>query len=555
MAFPTGYTKYQNVTIDNTKVAATLTDFPVFIDLSGLVKTGAGLFDTCRSDGGDIRATLADGTTELAREVVSINTAAKTGELHVKVPSLAGSTDTVIRIWYNGNDTEPAASATYGSQNVWKSAYKLVCHMNDLTTSTVKDSTANGYNGTKTAANTPSELAGKIGKAQLVNPTDEYISFSSSVITQATFAIQFWEYSVGTTNQGYFLSDSGDATNLFIRRFGTGGVSYSYGVGDQIHSSAGPDVARQIWHKSLISHASGSAAWTLDGNTSLGTLAKSNFTALNSALYIGNRSTLDRDFYGLIDELRVLNEIPSADWELTEYNNQSSPSTFYSVSDEQATGAALLPISCSWKILADSSVSISWKLFNLKDQAASWKIFKELIQGSAWKILKTGTADFAWKLLCDISQATAWKMLKESSQTTSWKLIKRLERDSAWAIINRMYQDVAWQLLTSGELTRSIGWKVFNAKDLVIGWQIQTVADQAAAWKVINEQAQATAWNVLRITDQILAYKIFAALENNVAWSVDSESIPQPVMEFFQQKRDFIFNAAKRTFIFYQKEK
>jgi hypothetical protein len=37
---------------------------------------------------------------------------------------------------------------------------------------------------------------------------------------------------------------------------------------------------------------------------------------------------------GIIDEMRVSNVIRSADWIATEYNNQSSPSTFYSISAE-----------------------------------------------------------------------------------------------------------------------------------------------------------------------------------------------------------------------------
>lgn len=51
MAFPSGYTKYQEVTIDNTKVSADLTDYIVYIDLAELVKAGADIFDTCRTDG------------------------------------------------------------------------------------------------------------------------------------------------------------------------------------------------------------------------------------------------------------------------------------------------------------------------------------------------------------------------------------------------------------------------------------------------------------------------------------------------------------------------
>lgn len=100
MAFPTGYSKYQTITIDHTKVPSDLTDYVVYVNLADLVKAGADIFDLCRSDGGDIRATKSDGTTELAVEVVSINTTTKVGELYIKYTgTLSSTTDTVIRIY------------------------------------------------------------------------------------------------------------------------------------------------------------------------------------------------------------------------------------------------------------------------------------------------------------------------------------------------------------------------------------------------------------------------------------------------------------------------
>lgn len=330
--FPSGYTKYQEVTIDSDLVSATETNFPVYLDLSDFDST-TDVFDTCRSDGGDIRVTLSDGTTQLAREVVFIDTGAKTGELHVNIPSLSSSIDTVIRVWYNGTDTEPEADSTYGSENTWNSNYELVCHMNDLTTSTVKDSTSHGRDGTKAGANTPSEAVGQIGESQDFDPSTEYISFPATVITQTEFSTQFWEYSNGTTNIGYFLSDSTDPTNLFLRRSEVDAGNYGWGVGDTIGDNWA--IARQQWNKCTITQdSSGNTNWLVNGNTSSDTIETNNFTGLSSALYIGNRQDLGRSLDGVVDEIRVLSVELDHDWDLTEYNNQSSPSTFYSVGSE-----------------------------------------------------------------------------------------------------------------------------------------------------------------------------------------------------------------------------
>jgi hypothetical protein len=44
----------------------------------------------------------------------------------------------------------------------------------------------------------------------------------------------------------------------------------------------------------------------------------------------------DSDFYtGRIDELRISNIVRSTTWMSTEYNNQNSPSTFYTIGAEE----------------------------------------------------------------------------------------------------------------------------------------------------------------------------------------------------------------------------
>ena len=63
------------------------------------------------------------------------------------------------------------------------------------------------------------------------------------------------------------------------------------------------------------------------------TVAPTNYTSENAAQVqlIGNSSIGSRQYTGYMDELRIASVIRSADWILTEYNNQNSPSTFYTV--------------------------------------------------------------------------------------------------------------------------------------------------------------------------------------------------------------------------------
>ena len=78
---------------------------------------GADFFANVESaggdDGGDIRVTTSNGTTELPRQVVSIDVGSETGELHFEADSLSSTQPTDFYIYYgNVAASEPAASAT-----------------------------------------------------------------------------------------------------------------------------------------------------------------------------------------------------------------------------------------------------------------------------------------------------------------------------------------------------------------------------------------------------------------------------------------------------------
>jgi hypothetical protein len=157
-------THVADVTIDNTEVAADLTDYPVYVDLSDLP---ASFWSTVASGGGDIRCYKSDGTTELAREVVSCDTTAETGELHLLYSgTLSSSVDTVIQIHADGSSADYAAGATYGRNEVW-SDYGAVYHMADNPSGgTLTDATGNGYDmAFLTSMSAGDSVSGIVGSA------------------------------------------------------------------------------------------------------------------------------------------------------------------------------------------------------------------------------------------------------------------------------------------------------------------------------------------------------------------------------------------------------
>jgi len=110
------------------------------------------------------------------------------------------------------------------AENVWDANFKLVCHMSDATTSTVKDSTSNDNDGTKKAANEPIETStSKIGLAQDFDGSDDYIPIVPTFINDAQGTISAWIKmdDISASIMGLSISEngaSGDEYYIFYFR-------------------------------------------------------------------------------------------------------------------------------------------------------------------------------------------------------------------------------------------------------------------------------------------------------------------------------------------------
>lgn len=377
MAYPTGYTKYQEITIDHTKVSADQTDFIVYVNLADLVKAGADIFDTCRSDGGDIRATKSDGTTQLPTEVVVIDTTAKTGELHIKFSGTLSSTvDTIIRIYYNGTDTALATSDTYGRDNVWAGNYVAVWHMQEAS----GNITSSTGNNTATDNNTVGSATGKLGKGRdFVRASSEWFDIASGSqtglgITGNSITMSAWikgDASLnnligriiwrlgGTGNYGYQLSTTGNVYSpnnaYLISAVGTGGGwDHSFGA-------SGDATSGTLKHIVATYDGTNFRGYVNTSKTTSATKSNRLTSANAQTFYIGRDST--SSYYDdVLDEIRISAGVKSDSWISTEYNNQNSPSTFYASSDEQGgtTNVTASPavLACTFSLPASTVTAV-----------------------------------------------------------------------------------------------------------------------------------------------------------------------------------------------------
>lgn len=353
MAFPTGYTKYQEITIDYTKVSADQTDFIVYVNLADLVKAGADIFDTCRTDGGDIRATKTDGTTELAVEVVAIDTTAKTGEVHIKFTGTLSSTvNTVIRIWYNGTDTLPAFTDTYGRNAVW-SGYGVVLHMGNTVNST--------GNTAMTLIGSPSVGAGKVGNGYTFSDASNqygYVPDEASNSPTGNLELSTWiNYTTlptsgivdgiltkdtGATSQRSFWADyynNGGTKQLRLGIHVDGGASnFAYSTHNYNFTTGTPTMV--VFRTTPANAIATKFEFIINGasvGNGSGASAGSGATSIYNSttdFIIGRYSGTYPETDALFDEVRLYAGNRANSWHTTEYNNQNSPSTFYATGNE-----------------------------------------------------------------------------------------------------------------------------------------------------------------------------------------------------------------------------
>ena len=360
MAYPTGYTKYQEITIDHTKVSADLTDYVVYINLADLVKAGADIFDTCRTDGGDIRATKSDGTTQLATELVAIDTTAKTGELYVKFTGTLSSTvDTIIRIYYNGTDTALATTDTYGRNAVW-TAFLGVWHLGSTT-----DSTGNG--NTLTAVGSPTSVSGKLGTATDFSGTAQRYD-TSNAVSMTRGGNYTWSWWVNADVQNHYIMDHGSSSggNTRILSYIDGGTPKAFKgwfMGNEV-ATANNSATTGTWHKLMMNKAGGTGATAklYFNGAYIGSTTVSTAGSATNKLTIGGAIDGGSNFNGKIDEMRVHSNIFSDAWETTEYNNQNSASTFYATGNEAGgtTDVSTTPsvLACTFSLPASTVTAV-----------------------------------------------------------------------------------------------------------------------------------------------------------------------------------------------------
>lgn len=354
------YQFYRTVTVDHTKVPNTnQTNFTVL--LSGtytyLKTTGNGgkIQNTVTFHGQTVPADLKftsdiGGSTLLSWEVASYSASTGVIEVWIKIPTLTTASDFTLYMFYGDTSTSTYQGGSSGA--AWDSNFSIVAHTPNGVALTALDSSANSINGTLVGGVTAT--TGKVDGGAAFNGSSGLLDFGNTSNITSPLTVSAWvnltnlfnsstiSFQQQVVNKGYdgtntqweMATSSDDGTKMTFETF-NGGVIHGVRSLSSIVTGT-----FQYWTGTYDG-----TTWRIYLNGVLDNSATGTGPISNARpVYVGAVDAVGfgslNFFGGSIDEVRISSSVRSADWVATSYNNQSSPSTFYTIGSEQAAGAA-----------------------------------------------------------------------------------------------------------------------------------------------------------------------------------------------------------------------
>ena len=350
--FSEGWQYRKKIVIDHNKVVGDLKNFPVVI---GTVDSD--LRDKAQHDGDDLLfMDGVGGANRLYHEIEYYD--ASNGKLiaWVNITSLSSSQNTSLYMYY-GN---PFCYNQQAPEFVWDSHYRAVWHMNDDTSTTIKDSLGvNDGIKTGTDGNMPEESAGKIGNAQDFDGVNiERIVFSHCpypVNADDDLTVSTWSKTASFSpekDQRLISTQEGSVGTYYVlNQYGDYGAYAkkmvwqlrSANSNPQDYAVFGEEVSIGDWFYSVgtVDRNSNFARLFMNGNEVGVPCNIATMGTLNNGLDFFAIGADDPDYGwrhpvdGVLDEIRISDIVRSYEWITTEFMNQNNPSGFMSFGVEE----------------------------------------------------------------------------------------------------------------------------------------------------------------------------------------------------------------------------
>lgn len=357
------YSYKRQISVDATKCGSSdSTSFPVLISgtYSYLKTVGnsGNIQNTVSSNGQTIPADLqfySDQalTAALPFEIASYTATSGQIEAWVQVSTLSHTTNTSFYMGFGDASITTDQSGFGSGTKPWDTNFKGVWHFPDGTTLTAKDSTGTGDGS---LVNAPTATTGQMGGgAHFASGSTQSISIAgdpAGLKITGTMTVSFWAKFTDGNVYGYVnKNDDSQSRNFGTWTNGTGSLmqiwqspntSAFYGLSHAVPSNAMHHWVFVVDPSSPSTTAHGYLDGVADTGFSVWINTWSGTTLNNPTLNwtFGNKSNGSWPATADIDEVRISNSIRSASWVTAEYNNQSSPSTFYTISTVSSNAGA-----------------------------------------------------------------------------------------------------------------------------------------------------------------------------------------------------------------------
>ena len=330
-----GYGFERNITIDHSLVAggADLYSFPVLIKLTGqdFLKTSPQ-GQVINTNGYDIIFT-DESYNKLDHQLEYYD--GTNGDLiaWVRIPVLSISSNTIIKILY-GN---PQVNTDLSVSSVWDSHYKGVWHLDN---NNLKDFTS--FDQAGTPYNTPTYPAGTIYNALGLNGSNEYVQVNNApdLNFAGNITVSAWVYMDTRTRDQKIASNQNNSSGGY--KFG---IYTNNKVEFEIRNAANTaSLNRDVAGGTVLStgqwyYLAGMSSDILDSIMTFVNgiperpFKKTGTLGIASDNLVIGKEPFESNYYfdGRFDEIRISDKVRSNGWLRTEYNNQSSPSTFYTL--------------------------------------------------------------------------------------------------------------------------------------------------------------------------------------------------------------------------------
>jgi len=273
----------------------------------------------------------------------------------VNVPVLSAdpSNDTKIYMYYGDRGV---TTATASPEDVWDDNYQGVWHLNQAPSGAsgdILDSTANAHHGQSVNMSDGDRIDGRIGKALNFDGLADYVLLGDLEIhNNNQYTVSVWlKGPTGQRDRRFFAeastSNNRQLFNLGTHNNGASGAADIFirdnnGQARLQHYKTPGTVFDNTWHRFDFVDNGGNFTCYVDGAPSgsgrYNPKQNKDFNTTSLAAIV--RSSVSHHYEGIIDEVRVSDTLRNACWIETEYNNQSNPSGFHVIGDEEEVGEA-----------------------------------------------------------------------------------------------------------------------------------------------------------------------------------------------------------------------